>query len=224
MLSLTGLAQEKKGAPKDTLIKKLDSLNKKTDSAGKQINNISPGAYNETTKLNFRNYFILLGSDLKQSFTKPFHMNHKDWGKFGKFALVTGALAFGDEPIQQSVQNLTNNNPGILNVSKYVTNFGGLYEVYTLGGLEAYGLIFKNQKMKTTTLLATQAYLTGGILESFLKVLSGFSSFYPVFLLWRRSHTLPLAVVMAWGNTDTLKRMLLLFHALKEILITILLI
>ena len=157
----------------DTLIKKLDSLSKKTDSAGKQNNNINPAAYNEATKIDVPTYFILLGSDLKQAFTKPFHMTQKDWLNTAKFAVVVGGLALADEPIQQSAVHLRNHNPDLQNVSRYVTNFGGVYEAYVLGGLGAYGFVFKNEKMKTTTLLATQAYITGGAIESVLKFLSG---------------------------------------------------
>lgn len=161
------------GFSQDTLINKLDSLSRKKDSAGKQINNINPKAYNESTKLTFNTYFILLGSDLKQEFTKPFHMTKKDWGNFGKFAAVTVALSFADEPIQKAALKLRNRNTGINNVSKYVTNFGGIYEAYTLAGLAAYGFIFKNQKIKTTTFLATQAYITASALESVMKYVSG---------------------------------------------------
>ena len=157
----------------DSLINKLDSLNRKKDSAGGQINNITSKAYNENTKLTFNTYFILLGSSVKQEFTKPFHMNKKDWGNFGKFAVVTVALSFADEPIQKSALKLRNQNRGINDISKYVTNFGGLYEAYTLAGLGAYGLIFKNEKMLTTTLLATQSYITAGALESVMKFISG---------------------------------------------------
>lgn len=157
----------------DTLINKLDSLSKKADSAGGQTNNISPKAYNENTKLTAKTYFILLGSDLKQSFTKPFHMSGKDWGKLGKFAVITGALFFVDEPIQQSALKFRNTHPGIANVSKYVTNFGGLYEAYTLAALGTYGFVFKNEKIKNTTLLATQAYITAAAVESVTKFISG---------------------------------------------------
>jgi membrane-associated phospholipid phosphatase len=161
------------GFSQDTLINKLDSLSRKKDSAGNQTNNINPQAYNESTKLTFNTYFILLGSDLKQEFTKPFHMTKKDWGNFAKFTVATVGLSFADEPIKKAALKLRNRNTGINNVSKYVTNFGGIYEAYTLAGLEAYGLIFKNQKIKTTTLLATQAYLTAGALESVMKFVSG---------------------------------------------------
>lgn len=168
LVSIAGFSQRP-----DTLIKKLDSLSKKTDSAKGQVNNTNPAAYNEITKLNFSTYFILLGSDLKQAFTKPFHMKKHDWIAFGKFAVVAGALSFADEPIQKRALAWRLRNSSFQNVSKYVTNFGGLYEGYVLVGLGAYGYVFKNTKMQTTTWLATQAYLTGGAIESVLKTLSG---------------------------------------------------
>lgn len=157
----------------DSLFNKLDSLSQKTDSAGGQVNNISPRAYNGETQLNFKSYFVLLGSNVKQSFTKPFHMTGRDWSNLGKFALVAGALSFADEPVQKWAVKATENHPGLSNVSNYITNFGGVYEAYTLAGFGAYGLIFKNKKMVTTTLLATQAYITGSAIESVTKFLSG---------------------------------------------------
>jgi hypothetical protein len=157
----------------DTLIKKLDSLNRKTDSAGMQKNNISPGAYNEATRINFSSYFILLGSDLKQEITAPFHWKGRDWGRAAEFAVIEGGLFFADEPVQQAAFKLRNRNASVRNVGKYVTMFGGSYETYVLAGLGAYGFIFKNEKIKTTTLLATQAYITGGAMESLLKFISG---------------------------------------------------
>lgn len=158
---------------KDTLIKKLDSLSKKTDSAGKQINNTTEAAYNQQTKLTFRTYFILLGSNLKQDFTKPFHMKKSEWGKLGIFVLAAGTLSFADKPVQQWALKLRSNHPKLASVSKYITTAGGLYESYTLAGLGTFGFIFKKEKLKNTTLLATQAYITGGVIETFVKFLTG---------------------------------------------------
>ena len=157
----------------DSLGNKLDSLTRQKENVNGQVNNINPGAYNETTKLTVNSYFILLGSSLKQEFTKPFHMTKKDWGNLGKFTAVTVALSFTDEPVQKAALKLRNRNTGLNDVSKYVTNFGGLYEGYTLAGLGAYSLIFKNEKLKTTTLLATQAYVTGAAVGTVVKFLSG---------------------------------------------------
>lgn len=168
VLSINGFSQGK-----DTLIKKLDSLSKKTDSAGGQKNNTHEGAYNENTKITFNAYFILLASDLKQDFTKPFHMVRKDWTKLGLFTLSAVALSFADKPVQKQALKFRAGNTDALKVSKFITNSGGIYEFYTLAALGSYGFIFKNEKIKTTTLLATQAYITGGVIESVLKYLSG---------------------------------------------------
>ena len=168
IIACQGVAQQP-----DTLIKKLDSLSKKTDSAGKQINNTAPAAYNQATKINFASYFILLGSDFKQAFTKPFHMTKKDWLTTAKFGVVFGGLALLDKPIQKSALRLRNRSTTLQNISGQITNFGASYEAYTLFGLAAYGFIFNNEKMKTTTLLASQSFITGLTVESVLKTLSG---------------------------------------------------
>ena len=156
----------------DTLFNKLDSLQRKKDQVG-QINPINESAFNQTTKLTFNSYFVLLGSNLKQEFTKPFHMTKKDWRNFGIFTGGIIAVSFADEPIQKAALKLRQRNTGVNGVSKFVTNFGGLYEVGTLVGLGAYGYIFKNEKLKTTTLLATQSYITAAALETVLKFVSG---------------------------------------------------
>ena len=72
----------------DTLIKKQDSLQKKTDTTGKQINNTAPSAFNENTVITPAAYFILIWSDMKQAFTKPFHMKKGDWRNAAYFALA----------------------------------------------------------------------------------------------------------------------------------------
>jgi membrane-associated phospholipid phosphatase len=166
-IPLAGLTQQK-----DTLIKKLDSLNRKKDSVG-QVNNINRTAYNENTRITFKNYFVLLVSDMKQEFTQPFHMKKKDWLNFGKFAVIEVALGFADESIQQEAMRFTSRNPGVKNTGNYISKFGGVYEGYTLAAIATYGLVFKKRKMVTTTLLATQAYLVGGALESVTKFLAG---------------------------------------------------
>jgi membrane-associated phospholipid phosphatase len=167
--------------PADTLIKKLDSLSQKTDSAGFQQNNINPVAYNDITKLTGREYFILLGSNLKQGFTKPFHMTRRDWGIFGKFAVVAVAVGFGDEAIQREGLKLRNRNPFIKNTGRYISQAGGTNELFTLAAFGAYGVIVKSEKVKTTTLLATQAYITGAAIEAVIKTLAGRTrpNFYP---------------------------------------------
>ncbi|RYY61961.1 MAG: hypothetical protein EOO12_13910 [Chitinophagaceae bacterium] len=84
----------------DTLIRKLDSLSRKTDSADRQINNTTPDAYNEGTRLNVKSYFVLLGSGIKQGFTKPFHMEGRGWGLLAGYAGATAVLSLAGKPVQ----------------------------------------------------------------------------------------------------------------------------
>ncbi|MEO5909058.1 MAG: phosphatase PAP2 family protein [Ginsengibacter sp.] len=161
------------GFAQDTLVNKLDSLTRKKDSAGQQINNINPKAYNQSTDLDLKSYFVLLGSSLKQEFTKPFRMTGKDLKNFGLFTGGVAAVFFVNKPIQKAALKLRNRNTGVNNISKFVTHFGGIYEGYTLAGLATYGLVFKDKKLVTTTLLATQSYITAGALQVVIKFLSG---------------------------------------------------
>lgn len=163
LLCMTGLAQER-----DTLVKKLDSLSAKPDSV-----NISQEAYNEDTRLTGRVYLILLGNNFKQQITAPFHLKGKDWVKLGGFALVAGGVMLADKSIQSYATGLTERNEIVKDVGAYITNFGATYEVYTLAAFAGYGLIFKNEKVKTTTLLATQAYLTSYAMFNLIKVVAG---------------------------------------------------
>ena len=157
----------------DSLGKKLDSLSHKTDSVGHQTNIIKPSAYNENTKITAPTYFILLGSDIKQQFLSPFTTTKKGWAKVGLFTIMTGALSFADEPIQRSTVKFVNNHQTFSNISNAITNTGGIYETITLGLLGTYGYAFHNEKVKTTTLLATQSYITSGILGYVIKNLTG---------------------------------------------------
>ncbi|MDB5121259.1 MAG: phosphatase family protein [Sphingobacteriales bacterium] len=157
----------------DSLGKKLDSLSHKTDSVGHQTNIIKSSAYNENTKITTSTYFILLGSDIKQQFLAPFTTNKKGWAKVGLFTLMTGALSFADEPIQQSTIKFIDKHKTFSNISNVITNTGGIYETVTLGLLGTYGYAFHNEKVKTTTLLATQSYITSGVLSYVIKNLTG---------------------------------------------------
>src|SRR4051812_44267667 len=127
----------------DTLIHKLDSLNKKTDTTGGQKNIINPKAYNESTQITFPTYFILLGSDLKQQFTAPFHQTGREWIRIGAYAAGIAAIsALADEPVQRFAVKLHDSSNTVSTVSSYVTRFGGMYEVYTLAALGTYGFVF----------------------------------------------------------------------------------
>src|SRR5689334_10018111 len=120
----------------DTLINKLDSLSKKTDTTGAQKNIINPTAYTESTQIKFSSYFILLGSDIKQQITAPFHQTEKEWARIGIYSASVAALSLiADEPVQRFAVKLHSDSKAVSNVSSYVTKFGGKYELYSLAAL-----------------------------------------------------------------------------------------
>lgn len=156
-----------------SLTRKLDSLDIKADSLKHgQKNNIGEEAY-KGAKIDIGTYFTLLKDDFKQQVTRPLHTSKKEWIKIGGFAAVTGAVALVNEPVSKFAVKQHDENPAIASISKYVTNFGGAYELYTIAGFYTYGLIFKTQKEKTTTVLATQAYITAAVFSFAAKYLSG---------------------------------------------------
>ena len=150
----------------------LDSLEKLEDTTG-AIRDLEPAAYTKTTRINVQGYFILLLSDAKQQLSSPFHLSKRQWVNAGKMALLTGALAFADKPIQKEVLALRNMSSTVKKISKFITDFGGPYETYTLSELAAYGFLFKKEKVKNVTIMATEAYITAGAIESVMKFLTG---------------------------------------------------
>src|SRR5205809_929674 len=100
-------------------------------------------------------------------------MNRREWGSLGLFTVAAAGLAFADEPVQRQALKFRAKNAGAVKVGTYITNTGGAYEMITLAAIGSYGFIFKNEKMRTTTLLATQAYITGTLIETTVKYLTG---------------------------------------------------
>ena len=160
---------------KDSLSKKLDSLTEQKDSVGgKQVNNIKPEAYNENTKITPHSYVVLLASDMKQQVTSPLRATGSDWIKVGLVAASTTAIALWvDKPVNHFAVTVRNESKTLVTTSNYVTRFGGAYEGYTLAALGTFGFVFRKEKTVTTTLLATQAYITAAAIETALKYLTG---------------------------------------------------
>jgi membrane-associated PAP2 superfamily phosphatase len=156
----------------DSLIQKPDSALIKTDSAGNQNNNINRRAYNERTEIHFDTYFVLLGNNFKQQLTAPFRLTKKDLSSIGKFGLIAVGLSFADEPVQEFCLDMRKHR-AVRNISSRITNLGAQYEGITLVALGTYGFLFKSEKIQTTTLLATQAYITSSLMQAMIKKITG---------------------------------------------------
>lgn len=160
------------GQRKDPLIIKPDSLKYQTDTTGK-VNPTEPTFYNERTEMSGRIFGTLLLDDLKQQALSPLDIKGRAWLKGAALVAGTAGISFLDKPLQKWATTFRNNNPGTRDISHTITNIGGSYEVITLAGVAAAGFISKNPKLKTTTALATQAYLTSAVWMTLFKTLSG---------------------------------------------------
>lgn len=160
-------------AQKD-IFKKMDSLSRLPPPLKRENrDSIRREFYNQKTKITFPVYWKLMGSDLKQQVTSPFHARPRLWYRTAAVMGVTAGILLLDKPINKFAVDLRTKNASVVNTSKFVTRFGGPYEVYTLAALGTYGWLFKNEKIKTTTLLATQAYITSAVIFEAAKFLSG---------------------------------------------------
>ena len=127
----------------------------------------------QSARLGIANYYLLGKDNFKRQALFPFYLRGKDWVKLGAYTVVSGAIAFANQPIKTYAVNLRQNNPGIATVSRYVTRFGDPYIKYILGAGVAAGLLSKNPKLETTTLLASQAYFIANLLGGAVKILTG---------------------------------------------------
>jgi membrane-associated phospholipid phosphatase len=167
LLTSTGFSQKK-----DSVITKLDSLKKQTDTTG-QVNLTEAAFYNERTKVNARVFSTLLLDDFKQQAISPLDIRKRGWFTGAALVATTIGLSYTDKPIQRWAAGLRRSNASLGDYSKTLTNIGGVYEVGTFAGIAAYGFIFKNPKLRTTTALATQAYITSTFWSTLFKTLSG---------------------------------------------------
>src|SRR5215212_643509 len=92
LLCMTGVSCVCTSQERDTLVKKLDSLNKLPDT-----NIIRRENYNETTKITGRVYLYLLANDFKQQAVAPFHIKGNDWVKVGAFGAMAGTVMLAEK-------------------------------------------------------------------------------------------------------------------------------
>jgi membrane-associated phospholipid phosphatase len=156
------------------VFKKMDSLSRLPPPLKRENrDSIRREFYNQKTKITFPVYWKLMASDLKQQVTSPFHARPRLWFRTAAVVAATGGVLLLDKPISRAAVDWRKTSPGMVSTSKFVTNFGGPYEVLTLAALGTYGWVFRNEKIKTTTLLATQAYITSAVIFEAAKFLSG---------------------------------------------------
>ena len=156
----------------DSLGTKLDSLKKQSDTLG-QKNYTEPALYNERTKITPRVFGQLLLDDFKQQALSPFQPAKHAFIRDAALVGVAVGFAFLDKPIQRWAVTFRNNNEWSAKPSKTLTNLGAQFEIIPLAAIATTGFIFKNEKLRVTTALAFQSYITATFWSTLFKELSG---------------------------------------------------
>ena len=119
------------------------------------------------------NYFHLLSQTVIDGARRPFHLKSREWAQVGIFSVALGTTLLLDRPINEEMQRLRAKSGAIRNSSPVITQLGGFTGLAVVGGFGVYGLIAKDQKMKTTVLLASQSFLIAGVSTAGLKMITG---------------------------------------------------
>ncbi len=123
--------------------------------------------------ITFTSYFQLLKGNFVKQALVPIQISKRDLFNFAGFAAATAGVMRLDKSINSFALKIHEDNSTLRTVSPMVTKFGGRYALFTMIGIGSWSYIFKNRKLKNTTLLATQSYLTSGIWVSAFKFVSG---------------------------------------------------
>lgn len=135
---------------------------------------IDSTALRDVNLFNTSNYFRLLTGNLKETITKPLHTTGKDWVNFGKFTIVAVGLHFADKPIQNEGLKFSQKNTSLNKISQKISELSGFSgSVIGLAAIGSLGFIIQNEKLINTTLLATQATITGSAITTTVKYLAG---------------------------------------------------
>ncbi len=103
-----------------------------------------------------------------------FMQNHSLWYRTAAVVAATGGVLLLDVPISKNAVEWRKQSPALVNTSKFVTHFGGVYSMYAALALGAYGWVFKNEKIRTTTTTcASQAYITSFVIFEAVKFVIG---------------------------------------------------
>jgi len=112
-----------------------------------------------------KDYWMLVGSDVKETFTAPAHWETRDWLIAGGVTAGIGLTMVFDKDIQQAVQR--NRNSTVDSVFDAVEPFGAEYAAGVAGAFYLGGVIFKDQRAKAVALdgLSASIIASGLILQ-----------------------------------------------------------
>ncbi len=134
---------------------------------------ISNGVFAQIDTVRFNKfYFKKYWTDTKAIVTSPARWDGNDWVKLGVLVSGTAGLSLADQSVKDYFQE--NRTVGLDRVSKnFLEPFGLEYSMVFISGIFAHGIIAKNQKSVSTSLLALESFALASLFTRIPKILVG---------------------------------------------------
>ncbi len=117
-------------------------------------------------------YFKKYWTDTKTIVSSPFRWKSKDWTQFGAFIVAESGLTLVDPGVRDFFQSHQNKTASYISTN-VLEGFGAKHSYLLMGGIFTYGLIFKNNKCKSTALLALESFALASLVTRVPKELLG---------------------------------------------------
>jgi len=125
----------------------------------------------DTVKFN-RYYFKKYWTDSKAIATSPFRWNSKDWTKLGVFVVAESGLTLADPAVRDFFQSNQNKTASYIS-NHLLEGFGAEHSFLLISGIFTYGILAKNDKCKSTALLALESFALASLITRIPKTLIG---------------------------------------------------
>jgi membrane-associated phospholipid phosphatase len=117
-------------------------------------------------------YFKKYWTDTRAIVVSPAKWNSKDWTKLGVFIVAESGLSLADQSVKDFFQD--NRTVGMDRFSKnFLEPFGGNYSLLVMSGFLAHGLISKNQRSVSTSLLCLESFALASLFTRIPKIIVG---------------------------------------------------
>ncbi len=125
----------------------------------------------DTVRLN-KAYFKKYFSDTKAIVISPVKWQQRDWVKLGILASATAGLSLVDRPVANFFQSHKNKTYDYIS-SKILEPFGAEHSLILISGIFTYGMLAKNKRSVSTSLLALESFALSSLIVRIPKNLVG---------------------------------------------------
>ena len=125
----------------------------------------------DTVKIN-KYYFKKYWTDAKSIAVSPLKWDERDWTKFAAFVAVEGGLIFADQSVADFAQSHKTKTESYIS-SNVLEHFGAEHSFIVMAGILTYGMIKKDKRFISTSLLALESFALASLVTRIPKTLVG---------------------------------------------------